>query len=235
MNIFECNFKVFLIKDISKEDVQEAISKLIDKSFYKNESLKDFHEENRIKGYCFNSLYPISINKDYSEGEIYNFQIRCVGEELKNHFVKFLTNEYTTSIKALTCESKSILKKPIDRIYSITPVVIKISDVEKTEYWRNKHNEEDFFEYIRENSIKKYEVLTGEKVDRSLRIFTYERIDNRTPIATNFKGRKMLGDKITLTVDTGIEAQNIAYVLLGTGIGDMSPRGYGYMNYQYIK
>lgn len=110
-------------------------------------------------------MYPISINKDYGEGEIYNFQIRCVGEELKNHFLKFLTNEYTTHIKALTCE----------------------------------------------------------------------RVDNRTPIATNFKGRRMLGDKITLTVDTGIEAQNIAYMLLGTGIGDMSPRGYGYMNYQYIK
>lgn len=235
MNIFECNFKVYLIQDIAKEDVQESLSKLIDKSFYRNENMKDFHEENKIKGYSFNNLYPLELNGIYNEGNIYSFQIRCIGEELKDHFMKFLTNEYTANIKILVSESKKILKKPIDRIYSITPAVVKISDKDKTEYWRNNHNKADFFEYIRKNSIKKYEFLTGEIIDRDLRLFNYERIDNRKPIANNFKGKRILGDKVTLAVETNDEAQNIVYMLFGTGIGDMVPRGYGYMNYQYIK
>jgi CRISPR-associated endoribonuclease Cas6 len=93
----------------------------------------------------------------------------------------------------------------------------------------------EFFEYIRTTSIKKYEVLTGQSLDRNLKLFNYIKIDNRKPMAINFKQKKILGDKITLRLETSNEAQNIAYILLATGVADMCPRGYGYMNYQYVK
>ncbi|WP_123053748.1 CRISPR-associated endoribonuclease Cas6 [Clostridium sp. JN-1] len=236
MDVIEINVKVYILEDITIEEALEDLSKLIDKSFYKNEDLKNFHEENIMKNYCFNSLYPLDVaTKMYKKGCIYNFQLRCIGLKLKNHFLKFLSNEYTSKIKVLVCQSKNILKKPIDRIYSITPIIVKIPGNQKTVYWRNGHTEENFFEYIRTSSIKKYEILTGESIDKSLKLFSYARIDNKKPIAANFKGKKILGDKITLTLETNSDAQNIAYILLGTGTADMCPRGYGFMNYQYIK
>lgn len=236
MNVTEINIKVYTLQDITIEEALEDLSKLMDKSFYKNEELKSFHEENIMKNYCFNSLYPLDVRtKIYKKGCIYNFQLRCVGSELKNHFLKFLCNEYTSKIKVLVCQSKNIPKKPIDRIYSITPVIVKMPGSQKTVYWRNEYTEEDFFEYIRTSSIKKYEVLTGETVDKNLKFFSYARIDNKKPIAAEFKDKKILGDKVTLTLETNSDAQNIAYMLLGTGTADMCPRGYGFMNYQYIK
>jgi CRISPR-associated endoribonuclease Cas6 len=236
MEINEINIKVYILENIPIEQALEDLSKLMDKSFYENEDMKSFHEENMMKNYCFNSLYPLDVKtKMYKEGCIYNFQLRCIGSKLKNHFLKFLSNEYTSKIKVLVCQSKNIPKRPIDRIYSITPVIVKMPGSEKTEYWRNEYTEEEFFEYIRTTSIKKYEVLTGETVDKNLKLFNYAKIDNKKPIAASFKDKKILGDKVTLNLETNSDAQNNAYMLLGTGLADMSPRGYGFVNYQYIK
>jgi CRISPR-associated endoribonuclease Cas6 len=235
MDIFQCNFKVYLLNNIFKEEIQEILSKLIDKSFYENPNMKSFHEQNKIKKYSFNQLYPMEKDGIYKEGSLYNFQIRCIGEELKDHFIKYLTNGYTSKMKILTSRSIKIAKKPIEKIYSISSLIIKIADDDKIQYWRNNHSEEDFFDYIRKSCIKKYEVLTGEILDKELRLFNYERIDNIKPIATKFKDKRFLGDKVTLNIETSEAAQNISYMLLGTGVADMAPRGYGFVNYQYIK
>ncbi|MFL0194945.1 CRISPR-associated endoribonuclease Cas6 [Clostridium sp. WILCCON 0269] len=236
MEVYEINVKIYTLQNILKEESLELLSKLLDQSFYKNEKMRQFHKENKIKNYCFNSLYPLASNNEmYKKGCIYNFQVRCIGEDLISHFKKFLPNEHTSKIKVLVYDMKKIPKRPIERIYSITPLIIKISDEDKTQYWRNIHNESDFFEYIRKSTIKKYELVTEETVDDSLQLFNYERIDNRKPVATKFKDKSILGDKVTLTIDTNEKAQNIAYTILGTGIADMCPRGYGFMNYQYVK
>jgi CRISPR-associated endoribonuclease Cas6 len=236
MNIIEINVKVFTLQDITARETLEDLSRLMDKSFYRNKDLENFHEENTMKNYCFNSLYPLDVKtKMYKKGEVYNFQLRCIGDELKGHFLKFLSNEYTSKLKVLVCESKIIPKRPIERIYSITPVIVKMPGSDKIVYWRNGYTEEQFFEYIRTTSIKKYEVLTGESIDKNLKLFNYSKIDNKKPIAVDFKDKKLLGDKATLSIDTDSTAQNIAYMLLGTGVADMCPRGYGFMNYQYIK
>lgn len=230
------NVKIYILEDIAVEETLEDLSKLMDKSFYKNENFKSFHEENTMKNYCFNNLYPLDIKtKIYKKGCIYNFQLRCIDPKLKNHFLKFLTNEYTSKIKVLVCQNRNIHKRPIDRIYSITPLIVKMPNSEKTIYWRNGYTEEEFFEYIRTTSVKKYEVITGKILDKNIKLFNYAKIDNKKPIAADFKGKRILGDKVTLTVETNEKAQDVAYMLLGTGAADMCPRGYGFMNYQYIK
>lgn len=236
MEIYEINIKVYILEDITLEETLEDLSKLMDKSFYKNEDLKSFHEKNTMKNYCFNNLYPLNIKtKTYEKGCIYNFQLRCIEPKLKKHFLKFLSNEYTSKIKVLVCQNKNIPKRPIDRIYSITPLIVKMPGSEKTIYWRNGYTEEEFFEYIRTTSIKKYEAITGESLDKNIKLFNYVKMDNKKPIAADFKGKRILGDKVTLTVETNEKAQDVAYMLLGTGAADMCPRGYGFMNYQYIR
>lgn len=59
MNVFEVRLKIYLLKDILLEDAQMKISAFIDRGLLLNKELKDFHESNKYKNYCFDLLYPI--------------------------------------------------------------------------------------------------------------------------------------------------------------------------------
>ena len=196
MEVHEINVKVYILQDITVEEALEALSKLIDKSFYKNKDLKNFHEENKMKNYCFNSLYPLNIKtKIYEKGCIYNFQLRCIGFKLRDHFLKFLANEYTSKLKVLICQSKNIYKKPIDRIYSITPLMVKMPGSEKIIYWRNGYTEDEFFEYIRTTSIKKIHLQysqrdTPREGTSKIRGFNWGRFGQKLKIVQLYENRQ---------------------------------------------
>ena len=52
--------------------------------------------------------------------------------------------------------------------------------------------------------------------------------------SVEYKGIHLLGDKVNLKISDDVRAQELAYVLLGTGIGTMNARGYGYCNYRWL-
>lgn len=57
---------------------------------------------------------------------------------------------------------------------------------------------------------------------------------NKKPIAFNYKGKKILGDKISISISDDKTAQELSYMALGTGILQMNARGAGYMNYKWL-
>lgn len=59
MNVYEGRLKVFLLKDISINSVQEKISALIDKALVQNEKMAAFHQKISYKNYCFSGFYPV--------------------------------------------------------------------------------------------------------------------------------------------------------------------------------
>ena len=166
----------------------------------------------------------------YLAGKIYTVTIRSVEEKLVNHFQKFLENESSETLKAITLEIKIIPKKYIERIYSITSVVAKFENG----YWRTNESVEIFEKRLKENLIKKYNSFTNQKIDEAFDLFTFMKFDNQKPIATKYKEIKLLGDKITLNVAENSMAQDLAYFALGTGLLEMNARGYGYVNYKWL-
>jgi len=230
MKVWQLALKVYIKKDIPMDESQIEISKIIDNCLIKDEELLNFHSNNQYKNYTFSSFYPIEKSKVYLVGKIYTVTIRTVDERLVNHFQRFLDNESSEVLKAITVETKIIPKKYIERIYSICPVIIKTENG----YWRTNENLETFEKKLRENLIKKYNSFTKQKIDEDFELFTFMKFDNQKPIATKYKNIKLLGDKITLNVAENNSAQDLAYFALGAGLLEMNSRGFGFINYKLL-
>ena len=230
MKVFELNLKVFLLKNISIEDSQERIAEFVDLALGKSKEFLSFHNENEFKNYCFNSFYPLEEDGIYKAGKVYTINLRTIDKELANHFHANLANEHNNFIKGLMCEIRILPKKLIEKLYSITPVIIKTDKG----YWKNSLSIDEFERRIKENLIKKYNQYNDVKISEDFELYTTILMKNRKPIATTYKGRRILGDKLSIDISSDEIAQELAYMALGTGIGEMNPRGLGFVNYRWL-
>lgn len=230
MLVYEIRLKVFILKDILISEVQSVLSNFIDTALAKNVELLKMHNENKFKGYCFDGFYPVEKDKVYKEGKIYTVTLRTINKNIAEFFNGRLVNEYNSYIKSLTCEIRIIPKKHIDKIYSITPVILKNDEG----YWKNVISLNDFERRLKENLIKKYNSINDEKIDENFQFYTTIEFKNKKPIPNEYKGIKLLGDKISLNICENNDAQKLAYLCLGMGLGEMNPRGYGYCNYRWL-
>lgn len=228
-NVFEIKIKLFLLKNVFLEEALREITYFID-SFLIKENLTKFHEENKFKNYCFNGLYPIEKDKVYKEDNIYTLTIRTIDKNLAQLFNFELANHYTDKIKALKSDIRIIPKKHIQKIYSITPAVLKNSNG----YWKGNMSLSNFEKRVKENLIKKYNNIYEEKINEDFQLYTSIQFDNKVPIAVKYKNVSLLGDKITLEISDDSRAQTLAYLALGTGLLEMNARGLGYVNYKWI-
>ena len=206
MKVYEIKTKIFLMKDLLSEEAQIEICRIIDTTLSKDEKWLEFHKKNEFKNYCFDSLYPIPKDKIYKSNQIYTFTLRTINENLASYFNQFLANEYNSTIKCLTSEIRIIPKKFIEKIYSITPAIIK----DGSGYW--KHN----------LSLKDFEFYTSLE------------FKNKKPCSFKYKDIKLLGDKISLNISDDKIAQDLAYMVLGTGILELNGRGAGFINYRWV-
>lgn len=231
MNVYEIYFKVYLLKDIELKEVKNEILRIIDITLGKTEETLSLHNKNIYKNYCFNSFYPLERDGLYKADTIYTITIRTIDRNLANYFNRRLPLAYTPSIRGLKTNMRTIPVKKITRLYSITPVVIK----NDCGYWRNVLSVESFERRLRENLIKKYNEFFNEKIDESFDFYTTMEMLNTMPIGSRYKERTLLGDKISIEVCDNEEAQKLAYIALGTGIGEMNARGFGYVGYKFKK
>lgn len=230
MKVYEVTLKLFLLKEISFNEAQENIAKLIDKSLCRDEEFLKFHNENKFKQYCFNSFYPLERDKRYKAGNIYTVKIRTVDSKLANYFIRNLVNEYTDSIKALTGEIRVIPKKHIEKLYNISPLIIKTDGG----YWKKVLSFDEFESRIKTNLIKKYNAVTGESLDEDFQLYTSIEFLNNKPCPISYKGKTLLGDKVSLAICENETAQKLAYLAIGVGLSEFNSRGGGFTNFRYL-
>lgn len=230
MEVYEINLKIFLLQNISQDEALEKIGDLIDKSLGKSEEYLNFHNENQFKLYTFNSLFNAEREKVFKEGGIYLIRVRTVDEMLADYFVKNLANEYTDYIKGLTTEKRILKQRPIEKLYNITPTIIKTDKG----YWKGHLSLEDYERRLKENLVKKYNQFFDTKIDEDFEFFRSIEFNNRKPISSSYKNINLLGDKLELYIAENKSAQDLAYFALGAGIGELGARGFGFMNYKSI-
>lgn len=230
MNVIEIKLQIYLLKDIPQNKIQSKITSLIDGALAKENNLLMLHNSNQYKNYCFNQPYPIEKDKLYKEGNIYTLTLRTIDKSLATFFNNKLVNEYNSELKALKADIKVISKKQIQKIYSLTPIILKTD----SGYWKGVLSIDEFERRLKENLIKKYKFITNEKIEAAFDLYTDIEFKNKKPIATEYKGIKLLGDKINLEVADNPIAQELAYLSLGVGICEMNARGFGFLNYQWI-
>lgn len=230
MQVYEIFTKVYLKENISADEAQLAVCKLIDSSLAKDEKMLKFHELNDYKLYNFDSLYPVDKSKIYCKDKIYSFRIRTISRELAKYFQMNLTSTATKDMIALKSETKNIKKKHITKLYSLSPVVITTDDG----YWKGNMSFTDYESRLKINLIKKYRKYTKEDVNEDFDFYTSISVLNKKPIAVKVKDVHYLGDKLSLDIADDAESQKIAYMALGTGIGEKGSRGNGFVNFKSI-
>ena len=147
--VHELKIRVQLKEDIPVDRVMEVEAGFIDSMLAKDESWLRFHEEKKSKLYSFSGLWPIEKNGVYKKGKCYVITIRSVDEG----FISYIgmCNHTDPKMETLEVSYKQISKKLIEKIYTLTPVVLKAEDG----YWRKQKNLDDFERLLFENAIKK--------------------------------------------------------------------------------
>lgn len=230
MQIYQIRVKVYLLRNLEYDNIQTQIARFIDEAMAKDEKFLLLHQKNEFKNYCFDSLYPIEEDKLYKEGKIYTFTLRTINKELADFFTKALSNHFSNFVKGLTTEVKIIPKKLIDRIYTLTPLIIKTD----MGYWKKHLSVDDFERRIKENLIKKYNKFHSTKLKEDFELYDAIEFKNKKPVSINYKNIKLLGDKISIKISDDPIAQELAYLSLGTGLGEANSRGFGFVNYKWF-
>ncbi|WP_291628494.1 CRISPR-associated endoribonuclease Cas6 [Clostridium sp.] len=230
MCVFEIRLKIFLLKDIKINKLQSTIASFIDKSLAKKKEFLELHYRNEFKNYCFDGMYPLSDNGIYNSNNIYTITIRTIDKKLADYFNENISNEFDSNIKGLVSELRILPRKYIDKIYSITPVIVKT----ESGYWKGKLTVEEYEKRLRENLFKKYKMINNASIDEKIEIYNSIEFINKKPIGCLFKNIELLGDKIALKIADDKLSQELAYMSLGTGVLEMNSRGYGFMNYRWL-
>lgn len=230
ISVIQIRLKIYLLKDIPLDKVQAETAAFIDKGLVQSGQFAELHNENRYKGYCFDSLYPIEADKIYHQDKIYTLTIRTIDTELACFFERQAVNGYTNTMKALTSEIKIIPFKYIDILWPLVPVILKCENG----YWKDTLSVEQYEERLKINLLKKWNQFCGEKLAEDFEMFTGIEFLNRSPIAVAYKGIRLLGDKPRLHIAENESAQKMAQLAIGTGIGEMNSRGCGFCNYRWL-
>lgn len=232
MEIVEYNIKVYNLKDVGLSEIGEALGRLLNETLCKDQRGVDLHYNNSFKGFVYNYLYPLETEKIYKEGKVYSFQCRVMNKLVEEIFDKYLETYQNKAFKVLTTEKKAIrLDRVIERVFSTTPILLK----NDFGYWKDQMDFSDYQSRLIENMIKKYNSVTSETV-KTHSVFSSIKFDNLKPIATDYKGKTLLGDKLTLKINPDDLSQKIIFVNLAFGLGENNAMlGTGFINYKYIR
>lgn len=227
-NIYQINVKVYILKTITYHDMQQQIAQYIDQVMAKKEELLTLHNTNCFKYYCFSGFKTIQKEGIYEEGSLNSFSVRCLEKEFAKYLEEELANHTSLTMKGLSCETKRVKTGLIQKLYLITPAILKFEDG----YWRKNHSLEEFQKRIISNTVRKYEEYTQQKLEDSVRLYTNFRLINKIPIKTRYKNIHLLGDKFEMMIAEEEASQRLAQFLLGTGVCELNARGFGYLNYR---
>lgn len=226
--VYEAHLKMYFFKNMSIIDCQEEVCRVIDLALCQNETFAALHRAKGYKPYTFNNPYPIEPGGVYKAGNLYTIIVRTFNEQLAHHLVANIGKIETPSIKGITGNVSFIKPRLIEKIYSITPVIVK---VETQKYWQGEITFETYTNQIKNNLIKKYQTFTGEQVDE-VELFEQFSIVSSKPLARSYKSKHLLGDKLSIEIGTSEPAQKIGWYAVGLGIGEMNSRGFGYVNFK---
>lgn len=232
MKVYEIKVKVFILSSIKLEQTLEKISMFIDMCMAKENLWLEYHKSRQYKEYTFSSFLPLEKEKQYFKDKVYTFKIRTINEKLAKYLYETLSKFRNNDMQGLTSEIKILQKKMLKKIYSITPILMKSDGG----YWKYCMSFEEFEKRLQVNCIKKWRyfcnILKDEK-NMNIELYTGLRFLNIKPVPIYYKNMILRGDKIELTISNHPIAQEIAYMILGTGLLENSSRGLGYVNYQY--
>lgn len=231
VTVYEITTKIFLLEELTAKRANTSIPYFVDSILIKDTIYKEFHGENKLKGYTTDLLYPMEKDGVYKKHKIYAFRIRTLDQKLADYLLKNLSNHSTKEMKGLVSEIRMIRKGLFEKLYTITPVIVK---TQEHCYWKECLSLEEYEEQLKKNLWKKYRNFTGKEPNENLPIWDSLVFKNQGVIPFPYKNIILPGDKLELFISNNQQAQDVAYMMLATGLGDLNSRGASFMGYRYL-
>lgn len=238
IKVYELKLKIYLMQNIPREKTYAILANFVDSYLAEKRDFLELHETNCFKNYIFDQPYKLEQDGIYKEGNVYTLRVRTTDSTLAEYFKQGLAEHKNREVKGLSAQMRVIPKKIIKEIYTITPTIIKFDkdrEVEKgNAYWRRYMGLNRYEERLKNNLIKKYQDMTKKKVPIEFDLYTQISFMNKKPISVPYKKIHFLGDKVALEIANNETAQNLAYMAIGSGLGELNSRGFGFVNYRYL-
>ena len=229
IRVFQVDIKINLLKNVSYQDTLYSLGSFLNHALSLSDETLDLHLKKEFKGYCFSNLKPMEPDKVYKEGQVYSFSVRTVKKELAQYLTKVLPEITWEGMKGIVAKSMLIPKIPIEKLYTLNYCIIK----NDSGYWKKNLTLEEFEKRLNDNCQKKYTFFTEKEIEQTKKFYSHIQFLNRKVIAMHYKDISLLGDKIELCIDADPVSQEVAYMLLGVGLGENnSSMGAGYVNYK---
>ncbi|NFH81375.1 MULTISPECIES: CRISPR-associated endoribonuclease Cas6 [Clostridium] len=229
MNFIELTATVMLKKDIYFADGGYIIGKNINKLMLLDEELKELHPKKEYKHYVFNNFYPLEKDKFYKKDKLYVFKIRGLKHDFMQKVHNCLQILNSDDFKVISVASNEMKITSIKELYTVTPVIITIDN----KPWLQHDDLELFKDRLEANLEKKYKDFFDEDINIQGKFIKNIIFKNRMPMGFSYKSIKLLGNKVGIEIQENDEAQKIAFVAMGAGLGEKnSAVGAGFCNWR---
>lgn len=230
MKIWEFDLKIYVKQDIKHDDALAEITRLIDYTLVRTEEDNAHHKSNAFKFYSHGNLCPIETTKVYKAGNLYSAVVRTVDENTKNKLLAYSIGQESVHFKVVDRFVKCLTEQPINKLYTLTGVVVTFKDVKG--YWKGQKSRVEYFQSLQANLIHKYEKFTGEKIPVGTPIFKSISILTTIPVVCKIKNVRLAADKVEVDIASNPYAQKLAWFAIATGLGEKNSRGCGYVGYK---
>ena len=215
MNFVELTVTV-LLNDIYFSNSGYIIGKNINKSMLLSDRLKELHPKKEYKNYVFNSFYPLEKDKTYKKDKLYIFKIRGLDKELMKEMQECLKKLKSNDFKIISVAENEVYQEFIKDLYTINPVIVTVDN----KPWLQGDNLELFKNRLEDNLEKKYKSFFNKEIDIKDKFIKSIEFKNRMPMGFNYKGIKLLGNKVRIEIQDNELAQDIAFLAMAIGLGE---------------
>ncbi|WP_347561710.1 CRISPR-associated endoribonuclease Cas6 [Clostridium senegalense] len=216
LNFVELTVTVMLNKDIYFADCGYVIGKNINKAMLLDESLKELHPKKEYKNYVFNHFYPLEKDKIYKKDRLYIFKIRGLDYNFIDKIAEVLPFLKSYDFKIIAVEKREIKNTNIKNLYTVIPTIVTIDN----KPWLQGDDIELFKQRLEANLEKKYKVFYNEDINIVGNFIETIEFKNKVVMYFNYKGVKLLGNKINIKIYANEEAQKGAFLAMATGLGE---------------
>ncbi|GAA0182532.1 CRISPR-associated endoribonuclease Cas6 [Clostridium sediminicola] len=216
MKYIELTTTVMLKRQIYFADSGYIIGKNINKLMLLDKELKELHPKKDYKNYVFNNFFPLEKDKFYKKNKLYIFRIRGLNLEFMQKVYSCLQILDSDDFEVISVAKNEIEQKCIKELYTVTPMIV----TEDNKPWLQNDDLELFISRIEANLEKKYKSFFNEDIDIKGRFIKSLSFKNRVPMYFNYKGIKLLGNKVSIQIQNNEEAQKIAFLATAVGIGE---------------
>ncbi|WP_352417851.1 CRISPR-associated endoribonuclease Cas6 [Proteiniborus sp.] len=232
MQYFEITVTTYLLRDMYFTDSSEIISKIINKAMLLDNDLSEKHKKNDYKNYVFNNFYPLENNKTYRRGRIYIFKIRTLDKVFAKKIRELIMKIESEDIKIIATDIKTIWKKHIVELYTVTPALITVDN----KYWLPENDFILLQDRFNANLEKKYKAFYDNNFSINHSFIQRIELLNKIPFSFKYKNTRLLANKFRIIPNDDEQSQLLAFTAEAIGIGEKnSAAGLGFCNAQYLK